>query len=71
MHSSSSTSSCGSVHRPSSRSTSTTPCTPLAFALPVSARHTTSDAQPCVNHGAPQCCHCGWRGSHSPNCPFK
>ncbi|KAN0121633.1 hypothetical protein V8E52_003529 [Russula decolorans] len=24
----------------------------------------------CVNHSAPQCCHCGYRGSHSPNCPF-
>ncbi|EKM49575.1 uncharacterized protein PHACADRAFT_265118 [Phanerochaete carnosa HHB-10118-sp] len=21
--------------------------------------------------GQPQCCHCGWRGSHAPNCPFK
>ncbi|KAK0204489.1 hypothetical protein DFS33DRAFT_1258667 [Desarmillaria ectypa] len=20
---------------------------------------------------APQCCHCGWRGAHAPNCPFK
>ncbi|KAJ7082014.1 hypothetical protein B0H15DRAFT_853160 [Mycena belliarum] len=19
----------------------------------------------------PQCCHCGWRGEHAPNCPFK
>ena len=18
-----------------------------------------------------QCCHCGWRGSHAPNCPFR
>ncbi|CAL1716219.1 unnamed protein product [Somion occarium] len=22
-------------------------------------------------NGGPQCCHCGWRGSHAPNCPFK
>ncbi|THH27865.1 hypothetical protein EUX98_g6322 [Antrodiella citrinella] len=20
--------------------------------------------------GGPQCCHCGWRGDHDPNCPF-
>ncbi|PBL04107.1 hypothetical protein ARMGADRAFT_43255 [Armillaria gallica] len=20
---------------------------------------------------SPQCCHCGWRGAHAPNCPFK
>ncbi|KAK0505358.1 hypothetical protein EDD18DRAFT_334350 [Armillaria luteobubalina] len=19
----------------------------------------------------PQCCHCGWRGAHAPQCPFK
>ncbi|KAI0305054.1 hypothetical protein BC826DRAFT_902055 [Russula brevipes] len=25
----------------------------------------------CVNHSAPQCCHCGYRGCHSPNCPFR
>ncbi|KAI0005543.1 hypothetical protein BJV74DRAFT_762160 [Russula compacta] len=25
----------------------------------------------CVNFSAPQCCHCGYRGSHSPNCPFS
>ncbi|TFK21276.1 hypothetical protein FA15DRAFT_672714 [Coprinopsis marcescibilis] len=25
----------------------------------------------CTNDSAPQCCHCGWRGSHSPDCPFK
>ncbi|CAL1694666.1 unnamed protein product [Somion occarium] len=24
-----------------------------------------------VNHNAPQCCHCGWRGAHAPTCPFK
>lgn len=22
-------------------------------------------------NSSPQCCHCGYRGSHSPNCPFK
>ncbi|CAA7264948.1 unnamed protein product [Cyclocybe aegerita] len=25
----------------------------------------------CINHSSPQCCHCGWRGAHSPNCPFS
>ncbi|KAF8346097.1 hypothetical protein F5887DRAFT_962637 [Amanita rubescens] len=24
-----------------------------------------------VNYSAPQCCHCGYRGAHSPTCPFK
>ncbi|KIP04318.1 hypothetical protein PHLGIDRAFT_200072 [Phlebiopsis gigantea 11061_1 CR5-6] len=24
-----------------------------------------------VTHNAPQCCHCGWRGDHAPNCPFR
>ena len=19
----------------------------------------------------PQCCHCGWRGDHAPDCPFR
>ena len=25
----------------------------------------------CVDCSAPQCCHCGYRGTHSPNCPFR
>jgi len=24
-----------------------------------------------VDHSAPECCHCGSRGYHSPNCPFR
>lgn len=24
-----------------------------------------------ANSSGPQCCHCGWRGDHEPNCPFK
>jgi hypothetical protein len=23
------------------------------------------------NDNGPQCCHCGWRGAHAPDCPFK
>ncbi|KIM82195.1 hypothetical protein PILCRDRAFT_820567 [Piloderma croceum F 1598] len=42
-----------------------------ADATPVSTRSTTNDADAFVNYSSPQCCHCGWRGSHAPNCPFK
>ncbi|KZP12250.1 hypothetical protein FIBSPDRAFT_669306, partial [Athelia psychrophila] len=42
---------------------------------PVPARDTSnddSDAYTGTAHcSGPQCCHCGWRGSHSPTCPFK
>ncbi|PBK73317.1 hypothetical protein ARMSODRAFT_952337 [Armillaria solidipes] len=24
-----------------------------------------------TRHNEPQCCHCGWRGAHAPQCPFK
>ncbi|KIY45563.1 hypothetical protein FISHEDRAFT_49051 [Fistulina hepatica ATCC 64428] len=24
-----------------------------------------------VNDSSPQCCHCGWRGEHAPDCPFR
>ncbi|KAL1750832.1 hypothetical protein FB107DRAFT_223206, partial [Schizophyllum commune] len=37
---------------------------------PASAKATTGDAAP-TNASAPQCCHCGWRGAHAPDCPFK
>ncbi|EGN93539.1 hypothetical protein SERLA73DRAFT_145169 [Serpula lacrymans var. lacrymans S7.3] len=33
--------------------------------------NSTDDADAFVNPSAPQCCHCGWRGSHSPSCPFR
>ncbi|KAI6030014.1 hypothetical protein EDC04DRAFT_2572637, partial [Pisolithus marmoratus] len=33
--------------------------------------HHHTDQRPLVNHNAPQCCHCGWRGSHAPQCPFR
>ncbi|KAJ8586132.1 hypothetical protein M405DRAFT_823845 [Rhizopogon salebrosus TDB-379] len=45
-------------------------CTRLSQATPVSMR-TSSDDDSCTNFNAPQCCHCGWRGSHSPSCPFR
>ncbi|TFK42204.1 hypothetical protein BDQ12DRAFT_677783 [Crucibulum laeve] len=38
---------------------------------PASFKQSDATSVATVNHGAPQCCHCGWRGSHSPNCPFK
>ncbi|KAF9446508.1 hypothetical protein P691DRAFT_673485 [Macrolepiota fuliginosa MF-IS2] len=37
-----------------------------------SCNNTSSPSGPSnTNHSAPQCCHCGWRGSHSPTCPFR
>ncbi|KDR85918.1 hypothetical protein GALMADRAFT_393053 [Galerina marginata CBS 339.88] len=33
--------------------------------------HGASSPSSCADHSSPQCCHCGWRGSHSPNCPFS
>ncbi|ETW86746.1 hypothetical protein HETIRDRAFT_41255 [Heterobasidion irregulare TC 32-1] len=30
-----------------------------------------SDEHPFANFSSPQCCHCGWRGAHSPTCPFR
>ena len=47
-----------------STATSTTSATPVVS-------HTHCDDHSCVNQSSPQCCHCGWRGSHSPQCPFK
>ena len=45
-------------------STTTSTTTPVVS-------HTHGDDKSCVNQSSPQCCHCGWRGSHSPQCPFK
>ncbi|KIM35607.1 hypothetical protein M413DRAFT_79204, partial [Hebeloma cylindrosporum] len=58
--------------------TSNTMCT-AAFtttAVAVASYKSTAASTPtisesCINHSSPQCCHCGWRGAHSPNCPFK
>ncbi|KAI5835184.1 hypothetical protein K523DRAFT_228843, partial [Schizophyllum commune Tattone D] len=38
---------------------------------PASAKATPGDAAAPTNASAPQCCHCGWRGAHAPDCPFK
>ncbi|KAI4522610.1 hypothetical protein K525DRAFT_198388, partial [Schizophyllum commune Loenen D] len=38
---------------------------------PASAKATLGDAAAPTNASAPQCCHCGWRGAHAPDCPFK
>ncbi|KAH7886439.1 hypothetical protein F5I97DRAFT_1791395, partial [Phlebopus sp. FC_14] len=50
-------------------------CHSSMSSIPVSRRTTTpaDDAAlgGLVNANAPQCCHCGWRGSHSPSCPFR
>ncbi|KAL4070255.1 hypothetical protein J3A83DRAFT_4241505 [Scleroderma citrinum] len=46
-------------------------CTQSTSTIPVSMRNGSNDTDTFVNAGAPQCCHCGWRGSHSPNCPFR
>ncbi|XP_006453874.1 hypothetical protein AGABI2DRAFT_63000 [Agaricus bisporus var. bisporus H97] len=26
---------------------------------------------PVDSESSPQCCHCGWRGTHAPDCPFR
>ncbi|EIN14340.1 hypothetical protein PUNSTDRAFT_57751, partial [Punctularia strigosozonata HHB-11173 SS5] len=33
--------------------------------------HAQPHGAPVSSMTAPQCCHCGWRGSHAPTCPFK
>ncbi|KAG2066659.1 hypothetical protein BDR04DRAFT_1106317 [Suillus decipiens] len=30
-----------------------------------------SDDDSCINFSGVQCCHCGYRGAHSPTCPFR
>ncbi|KAG1763256.1 hypothetical protein EDD22DRAFT_888062 [Suillus occidentalis] len=47
-----------------SQSSSCTRHTPVSLRI-------SSDDDSCKNFNAPQCCHCGWRGSHSPSCPFR
>ncbi|KAI0724771.1 hypothetical protein C8Q72DRAFT_786742 [Fomitopsis betulina] len=42
---------------------------PCAASVPVC--HRAQEQPALVNHNAPQCCHCGWRGDHAPTCPFK
>ncbi|KAH7923784.1 hypothetical protein BV22DRAFT_1014654 [Leucogyrophana mollusca] len=55
----------------SSTNSSHNHCARHSNATPVSTRNSSNDADAFVNHNAPQCCHCGWRGSHSPSCPFR
>ncbi|KZV71025.1 hypothetical protein PENSPDRAFT_651056 [Peniophora sp. CONT] len=45
------------------------PATAVASAVPVCSK--ANEASAPTNLSAPQCCHCGWRGSHAPNCPFR
>ncbi|KAF8799905.1 hypothetical protein BYT27DRAFT_7200887 [Phlegmacium glaucopus] len=52
-------------------STITTATTAVVAASFEATSSTVADSSSCVNHSSPQCCHCGWRGSHSPNCPFR
>ncbi|KIY46835.1 hypothetical protein FISHEDRAFT_28679, partial [Fistulina hepatica ATCC 64428] len=35
------------------------------------ACHSTALSHSICIHRSPQCCHCGWRGSHAPDCPFR
>ncbi|KAI6159341.1 hypothetical protein EDD17DRAFT_1486826, partial [Pisolithus thermaeus] len=42
-----------------------------ATTSPMASYHHHADQQPLVDHNAPQCCHCGWRGAHAPHCPFR
>ncbi|KAG1825290.1 hypothetical protein EV424DRAFT_1320188 [Suillus variegatus] len=57
-------------HESSSSSSNSHHCTRHSHTTPVSMR-ISSDDDSCFNFNAPQCCHCGWRGSHSPSCPFR
>ncbi|KAI0931639.1 hypothetical protein AcW2_000483 [Taiwanofungus camphoratus] len=58
--------------RSSHRCSSSTCHLPQSPSAPVSGNVARSEDQPApVNHSAPQCCHCGWRGAHAPACPFK
>ncbi|KAI9566307.1 hypothetical protein HD554DRAFT_2025693 [Boletus coccyginus] len=54
-----------------SSSGSMTPVRHRASSIPVSHRLGHDDSTTFVNANAPQCCHCGWRGAHSPSCPFR
>ncbi|KAI0271455.1 hypothetical protein BC834DRAFT_859611 [Gloeopeniophorella convolvens] len=40
------------------------------LSVPVASREGDSEDS-CINFSSPQCCHCGWRGTHSPSCPFR
>ncbi|KAI0249521.1 hypothetical protein BJV78DRAFT_1129608 [Lactifluus subvellereus] len=40
------------------------------MSIPIRTREGPDVEGSCINLSAPQCCHCGYRGSHSPNCPF-
>ncbi|KAI0082736.1 hypothetical protein K474DRAFT_1585337 [Panus rudis PR-1116 ss-1] len=55
-----------------STTASQSPSVPLA-ALPSRTHHDSEirGAASPVDQSQPQCCHCGYRGSHAPNCPFK
>ncbi|KAF9264450.1 hypothetical protein L218DRAFT_863105 [Marasmius fiardii PR-910] len=54
-------------------SITTAPCSAhdATSVTPQSSKQFDSTGSSCSFHSAPQCCHCGWRGSHSPTCPFK
>lgn len=53
-----------------SQSSSTATSSRASTSTPITNLHV-SDMSSSVNHNAPQCCHCGWRGAHAPTCPFK
>ncbi|TRM58425.1 hypothetical protein BD626DRAFT_404727, partial [Schizophyllum amplum] len=46
------------------------PATQTSSPANAAVASSTSDATR-THASAPQCCHCGWRGAHSPDCPFK
>ncbi|KAF9235380.1 hypothetical protein BU15DRAFT_51444 [Melanogaster broomeanus] len=77
MHSASAAASCActssvSAHSSSESTTSANQsCSRHTSSIPVSKRNGADDTNNFVNCSAPQCCHCGWRGSHAPTCPFR
>lgn len=48
------------------------PISTAAGAAPaLASAHAATHAPALVDQSSAQCCHCGYRNSHAPDCPFK
>ncbi|KAF8224879.1 hypothetical protein L208DRAFT_1409387 [Tricholoma matsutake] len=47
------------------------PTSPTTTTVQSSSLLSHSNWNLCIDYSAPQCCHCGYRGSHAPTCPFR
>ncbi|KAF7291328.1 hypothetical protein MIND_01277300 [Mycena indigotica] len=56
---------------PSLLALSGTPAHSSTTVSSVAAGTTALQGVPANASRGPQCCHCGWRGDHANNCPFK